>query len=82
MLASPYCTRDSEFNGLCRDLQQIKDVYRDIKITYTLGEPVSEEKNGSLVVTQTETSKVDMTNEQLVAIITLTRDIRNKLIIK
>jgi hypothetical protein len=82
MLASPYCNRDSEFNSLCRDLQNIKDTYRDIKITYTIGEPVSVEKDGGLVVTQTETSKVDMTDEQMAAIIDVTKNIRNKLIIK
>jgi hypothetical protein len=82
MLASPYCNRDPEFNSLCRNLQEIKDAYRDIRITYTLGEPVSVEKDGSLVVTQTETSKVEMTQEQLATIIKVTNDIRNKLIIK
>jgi hypothetical protein len=82
MLASPYCTKDSEFNDLCRNLQSIKDAYRDIKITYTIGEPVSVEKNGALIVTQTETSKVDMTAEQLAAIVDVTKNIRNKLIVR
>jgi hypothetical protein len=82
MLASPYCTKDSEFNDLCRNLQSIKDAYRDVKITYTIGEPVSVEKNGALIVTQTETSKVDMTTEQLAAIVDVTKNIRNKLIVR
>jgi hypothetical protein len=82
MLASPYCSKDSEFNSLCRNLQDIKETYRDIKITYTIGEPVSVEKDGALIVTQTETSKVDMTKEQLASIIDVTKNIRNKLIIK
>jgi hypothetical protein len=82
MLASPYCSRDPEFNNLCRNLQEIKDSYRDIKITYTIGEPVSVEKNGGLIVTQTETSKVDMTPEQLASIVDVTSNIRNKLITK
>jgi hypothetical protein len=82
MLAIPYCTRDNEFNSLCRNLQDIKDAYKDIKITYTIGEPVSVEKDGALIVTQTETSKVDMTEAQLNAIIDVTKNIRNKLIIK
>jgi hypothetical protein len=80
MLASPYCTNDTEFNSLCRDLQEIKDKYRDVKITYTLGEPVTEEKDGGLVVSQTETSNVDMTEEQLNGIIEVTKNIRDKLI--
>jgi hypothetical protein len=81
MLASPYCSRDTEFGSLCSYLQEIKDKYKDIKITYTLGEPVSIEQNGGLVVQQTETSKVDMTDGQLAEIIKVTKRIRDKLIL-
>ncbi|HOB83146.1 MAG TPA: hypothetical protein PKX27_00245 [Bacteroidales bacterium] len=81
MLASPYCTRDSEFDSLCKYLQDIKEKYREIKITYTLGEPVSVEKNGGLVVEQTETSNVEMTDAQLAAITEVTRNIRDRLVI-
>lgn len=80
LLAKPYCSRDGEFGELCSDLQKIKESYRDVRITYTLGEPVSKEVNGALVVEQTETSQVDMTDEQLEAIIDITRSVRNKLI--
>lgn len=80
MLASPYCGRDPEFNVLCRDLQNIKDKYRDIRITYTLGEPETVEQDGGLVVKQTETSKVDMTDDQLAGIIEITKKIRDHLI--
>jgi hypothetical protein len=80
LLANPYCSRDNEFGTLCKYLQDIKEKYREIRITYTLGEPVSKEVNGSLVVEQTETSEVDMTDEQLAGIIETTKDIRNKLI--
>jgi len=81
MLASPYCNRDTEFNSLCRRLQEIKDQYRDIRITYTLGEPVSVEKNGGLVIEQTETSMVEMTDEQLAEIIGITGAVRDKLVL-
>ena len=81
MLAAPYCNRDSEFNDLCKYLQEIREAYRSVKITYTLGEPVSVEKNGGLVIEQTETSNVEMTEDQLAGIIEVTRNIRNKLVI-
>jgi hypothetical protein len=81
MLASPYCGRDAEFNNLCRDLQLVKDIYKDVRITYTIGEPVSVEKDGGLVITQTETSQVEMTEEQLAGIIEVIRNIRDELII-
>jgi len=80
MLANPYCERDPEFGELCKYLQEIKEKFREIRITYTLGEPVSREVDGSLVVDQTETSVVEMTDEQLAGIIEITKSVRNKLI--
>jgi hypothetical protein len=81
LLANPYCNRDTEFGSLCKNLQEIKDRYRDIRITYTLGDPVMVEKGGGLIVEQTETSVVEMTDEQLEKIIEVTKSIRDKLII-
>ncbi len=80
LLAVPYCNRDSEYGDLCRYLQKIKEKYRDIRITYTLGEPISVEKDGGLVIEQTETSVVEMTDEQLTEVIDVTKEIRDKLI--
>jgi len=80
MLANPYCGKDTEFAALCKDLQKIKEKYRDVRITYTLGEPVSVEKDGGLIIEQTETSVVEMTDEQLSAIIDVTKEIRDRLI--
>ncbi len=81
MLATPYCTRDNEFISLCEYLQDIKDSYRNVKITFTLGEPVSVEKGGGLVIEQTETSNVEMTDQQLAGITEVTRNIRDRLVI-
>jgi len=80
LLAIPYCNRDSEYGDLCRYLQKVKEKYRDIRITYTLGEPISVEKDGGLVIEQTETSVVEMTDEQLTEVIDVTKEIRDKLI--
>ena len=81
LLATPYCNRDSEYGDLCRYLQKVKEKYRDIRITYTLGEPISVEKDGGLVIEQTETSVVEMTDEQLTEVIDVTKEIRDKLIL-
>ena len=81
LLISPYCNRDPEFTALCNDLQQIKEKYRTIKITYTQGDPVSTEKNGALVITQTESSVVNMSQVQLDSIVEITKNIRNRLIL-
>ena len=81
LLISPYCSRDAEFTSLCKDMQSIKEKYRDIRITYTQGDPVSVEKNGGLTIKQTETSVVNMSKEQLDGIIEITKNIRDRLII-
>jgi len=81
LLISPYCNRDQEFTALCKDLQSIKDKYREVRITYTQGDPVSVEKDGGLVVEQTESSVVEMSKEQLDGIIEIIKNIRNRLIL-
>jgi hypothetical protein len=80
MLLAPYCNSGTEYKVLCQDMQEIKDKYRNIRITYTIGEPVMVEKNGALVVVQTDQSKVEMTDEQLNEIISASAEIRNKII--
>jgi hypothetical protein len=72
---------DQEFSALCKDLQTIKDAYREIRITYTQGDPISVEKDGGLVVEQTETSVVEMSKRQLDNIIEIIKNIRNRLIL-
>src|SRR5450759_701683 len=81
LLISPYCNRDPEFTSLCKDMQDIKDKYRDIRITYTQGDPVSVEKDGGLTIKQTETSVVTMSKEQLNGVIGIIKIIRDRLIL-
>ena len=80
LLIRPYCNRDSEFASLCKDLMDIKDIYQDVSITYTQGDPLIEEKDRGLEITQTETSAVEMSQEQLESIIKITKNIRDRLI--
>jgi hypothetical protein len=80
LLVSPYCNRDPEFTNLCKDMQDIKDKYHDIRITYTQGDPVSVEKDGGLTIKQTETSVVTMSKDQLDGVIEITKNIRDRLI--
>jgi len=61
-------------------MQELKEKYKEIIVRYTAGEPIMEEKDGALVVKQTEESKVEMTDEQLSSIIVICSNIRNKLI--
>jgi len=80
MLLAPYCNLGNEYYALCRDMQELREKYRGVKITYTIGEPQMAEKDGALVVVQTDRSNVEMTAEQLEAIINTSEKIRNRLI--
>lgn len=80
LLAAPYCNRDPQFGNVCDYLEEIKSAFRGVNITFTMGDPISEEVNGALVVTQTETSEVEMTDQQLEEIIAVTKKVRDKLI--
>jgi hypothetical protein len=79
-IISPYCDRDEKFIELCNYLGNISEKYASVKISYTQGDPISSEKDGGLVITQNDSSIVDMTDEQLTDIIEITSDVRNKLI--
>lgn len=81
LLISPYCNVGPEFTALCKDMQNLKEKYHDVRITYTQGDPISVEKNGRLEITQTETSVVAMSKDQLDGIIEITKNIRNRLIL-
>ncbi len=59
------------------DLEIIKSIYDDVKITYEVGEPQTMEKDGMLIVVQSETSHVMMSDETLQKIIDVTKQIRN-----
>jgi hypothetical protein len=60
------------------DFKAIKDAYDQVKITYEVGEPRTIEKDGMLIVVQSETSHVDMSDETLQRIIDVTKEVRNQ----
>jgi hypothetical protein len=80
MLLSPYCNSSEEFKSLCQSMQDIRNEYKEVKITYSIGEPETKVKDGALVVVQTDQSRVEMTDNQLKAIIEVSQKVRNKLI--
>jgi hypothetical protein len=80
-ILTPYCIQDKRLTEVCNYLNDIAAKYDKVKITYTRGAPVSSEKDGGLVVTQTDTSVVEMTDEQLAEIIEIIGTVRNKLIL-
>ncbi len=81
LLLAPYCNSGPEFASLCQNMKEMKDKYKDVKITFTQGDPIMVEKDGVLVVTQTEQSKVELRKGQLDTIIVFSGNIRNKLVL-
>nr|WP_321450251.1 hypothetical protein [uncultured Carboxylicivirga sp.] len=57
------------FSDLAEQLAKLKASYKDVKITTEFGEPTTIEKDGKLVIVQDEISHVEITPEQLSAII-------------
>jgi hypothetical protein len=80
MLLRPYRESSAEYTSLYDMMEQISTAYREVRITYRLGEPETLEQDGRLVMIQHEESIVEMTDEQLIRIADLSRDVRNKLI--
>ncbi|MDX9929701.1 MAG: hypothetical protein RBS37_07610 [Bacteroidales bacterium] len=80
MLLSPYCRISRDYSTLCEKMELLREKYKGINITYTLGEPETMEVDGRLTVIQNEESLVEMTDQQLQEIVELTKAIRNELI--
>jgi hypothetical protein len=59
------------------DLESLKVIYDEVKITYEVGEPQTIEKDGMLMVIQSESSHVSMSDETLQKIIEVTEQVRN-----
>jgi len=71
---------DSSFAALISDLEKLSSAYKDVKISYTKGEPEAVEQDGMLIIIQNDTSHVEMTAETLSKIILLSEQVRNNLI--
>jgi hypothetical protein len=70
----------SNENAMARyinDLETIKAIYDNVKITYEVGEPQTIEKDGMLMVIQSESSHVTMSDETLQEIIAIIEQVRN-----
>jgi hypothetical protein len=65
-----------EFIGM---LNELKEVYNNIDITYEIGEPETVESGGMIMIVQNEKSIVHITDDQLKDITSKTEEIRNKL---
>ena len=71
---------NQEIQKLLEKLTPLKEIYSQVKITVTPGEPETVEKNGRLVVIQHEESKVEYSDELLEEIIHEFKDLRGGII--
>ena len=75
-----YQSQDKNFEKLVKDFQKLNKVYEPVSITFVEGVTETVEIDGITVVIQKDSSIVEMSDEQLNAIIIETEKIRNKLI--
>jgi hypothetical protein len=80
MLLRPYRDSSGDYSSLYTMMEEISNAYRDVRITYKLGEPETVEEDGRLVMKQHEESLVEMTDDQLEEIAAISEKVRNKLI--
>lgn len=80
MLLRPYRDSGTEYTALYDMIESISAKYREVRISYKLGEPETVEQDGRLVMIQHEESIVEMSDEQLAEITALSKEVRNKLI--
>jgi len=72
--------KDKQYEKLLNELLVLKDLYKQVVITYETGEPEMVEENGMLTIVQHDKSIVNMTPAQLTSIINATEQVRNRLI--
>lgn len=69
-----------QIQELVGTLNQIKEKFDLVEITYEMGEPETVEQDGMVMIVQNEKSIVHITDEQMKSIIKITEEVRNKLI--
>ncbi len=72
--------KDKQYEKLLNELEIIKTIYRDVRITTERGEPEMIEENGVLTIIQNDRSIIEISPEQLSEIAEATENVRNRLI--
>ncbi len=70
-------SNDPNFAEMVTRMEQIKQSYEGVKITTEFGEPKKIEKNGTLIIVQDEISHVEITPEQIDAIVAEIKSLRD-----
>ncbi len=75
-----YKTSDQNMAALLTDLEELKRAYDKVKITYTYKEPTFEVVDGVMMIKDNSTSTIEITDNDLSSIKSITSNIRNKII--
>lgn len=68
---------DKNFQKLLEKIDDVKAVYDNVRITTELGEPITKEVDGMLVIEQNEISHVEITPETVAEIIAKVKEMRS-----
>jgi hypothetical protein len=79
LLLSFYKDKDPGMASLLADLDELKKAYDKVNITYTYKESTFEIKDGVMVIKDNSTSTIDITDEDIASIKSITSSIRNKI---
>lgn len=71
-----YARSDSDFKALAKQIDELKAIYDNVRITTEMGQPVTKEVDGMLVIEQNEITTVEITDEQVAQIIAKIKEIR------
>jgi hypothetical protein len=80
LLLSFYKDTDPTMASLLNDLEELKKAYEKVNITYTYKESTFEVVDGVMVIKDNSTSTIDITNDDLTSIKSITTNIRKKII--
>lgn len=74
------CKQIPDFKKIIEGYSKLNDLYKKVKIEYIQGEPTTKIVDGQLVIEDSSTSKIVMTDDQLKEITKLVEDVRKELV--
>lgn len=80
IVVNTYGRSDSDFKVLSKEIDKLKQIYGGVEVTTQMGTPISKEVDGMLVIEQNEVTTVNISPEQVDAIIKQVDVIRNLII--
>ena len=80
IVINAYSNADYDFKTLSNKVTELKRIYDNVKITMEMGEPITKEVDGMLVIEQNEITHVDIKPETVSAITSKIDEIRDFLV--